>query len=273
MPHEFDTSYATDPWLTLCKNYPDSSVYPAADFRVEWGPVFHRGRLDGTARVVVIGQDPGQHESIGRRILIGEAGQRVQGFLARLGIDKSYVMVNAFLYSVYGQSGGQKHKDDPGIVSYRNQWLDPLLLNKKVQAVIALGALADRAYQAWSATQPVRAGQLAYQHITHPTQPISAGKGKPAAIAALTKTMLQNWNAALTQLHAAIKNPDRVRALVPYGSSFKPGDDVAIPEKDMPAGTPAWMRSVDAWATRSGATAAAKRATVVITVPKNAREW
>jgi len=31
---------------------------------------------------------------------VGEAGQRVQGFLSRLGIDRSYVMVNAFLYSV-----------------------------------------------------------------------------------------------------------------------------------------------------------------------------
>lgn len=67
------------------------------------GPLFHRGRLDGSARVLVVGQDPAQHESVTRRILVGAAGQRTQGFLARLGIDSSYVMVNAFLCSVFGQ--------------------------------------------------------------------------------------------------------------------------------------------------------------------------
>ncbi|MBD0283370.1 MAG: uracil-DNA glycosylase, partial [Thermoleophilaceae bacterium] len=45
-----------------------------------------RGRLAGSALVLVLGQDPGQHECIARRILVGEAGQRVQGFLRKLGI-------------------------------------------------------------------------------------------------------------------------------------------------------------------------------------------
>ena len=35
---------------TLVRNYPDGDVYPVDDFRLEWGPVFHRGRLDGSAR-------------------------------------------------------------------------------------------------------------------------------------------------------------------------------------------------------------------------------
>ena len=56
-------------------------MYPTDSFRVEWGPVFHRGRLDGSARVLIIGQDPATHEAICRRILVGEAGQRIQGFL------------------------------------------------------------------------------------------------------------------------------------------------------------------------------------------------
>ena len=45
-----------------------------------------------------------------RRILVGEAGHRTQGLLAKLGIDRSYLMVNTFLYSVYGQAGGEQHK-------------------------------------------------------------------------------------------------------------------------------------------------------------------
>ena len=99
MSHPFDPG-PLGRFAALASDYPGLDVYPAEDFRVEWGPIFHRGRLDGSARVLGLGQDPGQHESIARRILVGEAGQRVQGFLAKLGIERSYAMVNAFLYSV-----------------------------------------------------------------------------------------------------------------------------------------------------------------------------
>ena len=109
--HRFDVGAARQPFRSLCESYPDEVVYPSADFRVEWGPVFHRGRLDGSARVLVIGQDPAQHEVICRRILVGEAGQRVQGFLAKAGVTSEYVMINTFLYSVYGQGGGARHAD------------------------------------------------------------------------------------------------------------------------------------------------------------------
>src|SRR5688572_3110347 len=113
MSHEFDPGYNENPFRSLCNNYPGMEVYPPEDFRVEWGPIFHRGRLDGSARIVVIGQDPAAHEAIARRCMVGEAGQRVQGFLAKLGITDSYVILNAFLYSVYGQGGGTRHIDDP----------------------------------------------------------------------------------------------------------------------------------------------------------------
>ena len=42
--------------------------------------------MDGTARLLTIGQDPAQHETIVRRVLVGMAGHRVQGFLEKLGI-------------------------------------------------------------------------------------------------------------------------------------------------------------------------------------------
>ena len=110
-----------------CATAPGDDVYPPDAFRTEWGPIFHRGRLDGSARVLVLGQDPATHETICRRILVGEAGQRLQGFLAKLGITRSYVLVNAFLYSVYGQGGGTRHVDDDAIVAYRHRWLDTLV--------------------------------------------------------------------------------------------------------------------------------------------------
>lgn len=65
----FDPGYIEDPFKGLCQDYPDSTVYPNENFRVEWGPIFHRGRLDGSARVLLIGQDPAQNEAIVRCIM------------------------------------------------------------------------------------------------------------------------------------------------------------------------------------------------------------
>ena len=58
----FDPGYCDPRFADLCETAPDGATYPPTDFRVEWGPIFHRGRLDGTARVLVIGQDPAVHE-------------------------------------------------------------------------------------------------------------------------------------------------------------------------------------------------------------------
>ena len=74
MPTAFDPGYGAEPFRTLVEDVPDGTVFPLKDFRVEWGPVFHRGRLDGTARLLVIGQDPAQHEVIARRTLVGGRG-------------------------------------------------------------------------------------------------------------------------------------------------------------------------------------------------------
>jgi hypothetical protein len=81
----------------------DAYVNGPHRFRLEWGPIYYRGRLDGSARVLVIGQDPAADENVARRILVGDAGQRTQGFLRKLGLTRSYVMVNAILYSIRGQ--------------------------------------------------------------------------------------------------------------------------------------------------------------------------
>ncbi|MDP1550367.1 MAG: hypothetical protein Q8L97_09440 [Nitrosomonas sp.] len=102
--------------------------------------------MDGSSRVLLIGQDPAQNEAIVRRILVGEAGQRIQGFLAKPGIDRSYVMINTFLYSVYG-SVSAKNKKAAGIIDYRNRWLKALLVGQKIEAVITLGVLADEAWK------------------------------------------------------------------------------------------------------------------------------
>ena len=76
-------------------------------FWYDWGPVFYRGRLDGTARVLCIASDPGPTERIAGRTLVGDAGQRVQGFLTKLGLTRSYVCLNAFSYALFPSHGGR----------------------------------------------------------------------------------------------------------------------------------------------------------------------
>jgi hypothetical protein len=268
--HEFDQGPIAEPFLTLAQDYPGAETYPAQAFRVEWGPIFHRGRLDGSARVLVIGQDPAASEDITRRILVGAAGHRIQGFLAKLGITRSYVMVNTFLYSVYGQSGGEDHKDDAAIIAYRNGWLTALASTAQFDAVIALGQLADDAWSKFTTEAGPASAALPYAHITHPTEPESSSGGDPGKLAQAIKAMLANWNTALGQLHPHITHPDVPGPLTLYGETFAPGDLVEIPEADLPPGLPDWMRSPAAWAQRTGNTAADKRATITITIPSGA---
>jgi uracil-DNA glycosylase len=284
MAHDFDPGFPRR-FRTLVRNYPDGDVYPVDDFRLEWGPVFHRGRLDGTARVVVLGQDPATHETIARRILVGEAGQRIQGFLARLGITTSYVMINTFLYSVYGQGGGEKHKDDPKIARYRNQWLDKLIVGQSVDAVVTLGRLADQAFQAWRATPSGQASGVFQQAVTHPTFPESSSASGQTTKAEAMANMLENWNVGLQALAPHITRPDAPRPLQLYGTKLEDADLAPIPEADLPAGLPPWMRSLKAWASRAATGSAAlptaseeqkdeaKRATIVVAVPTKERPW
>jgi uracil-DNA glycosylase len=267
MPHAFDPGYGSEPFRSLCMNCPEADVYPFGQFRIEWGPIFHRGRLDGSARVVVIGQDPAQHETIVRRVLVGEAGRRLQGFLAKLGITASYAIINTFLYSVYG-SVKSATEQDPRLVTYRNSWLDALLTARKIEGVVALGTAADAAWSMWKKTSAGKNFNAAYVHITHPTQPESSSKNDKVKLAAATKALLQNWNSGLQTLSAAIKNPDVPTPLVSYGDTWMLNDRPPIPEGDMPAGLPSWMHEQDGWARREGTDAAAKRRNITLTVPK-----
>src|ERR1700760_3642514 len=230
MNHAFDPGPVGEPYASLIGAYPGTDVYPADSFRVEWGPIFHRGRLDGTARLLVIGQDPAQSEAIVRRILVGEAGHRAQGLMAKLGFDHSYLLINTFLYSVYGQTGGERHKDDAAIVEYRNSWLRAILAANQIEAVIALGGLADDAWQKWKQTPVGQGYSPGYRHVTHPTAPESGSGGDPAKLQAAIAAMLQNWNQALAALPPLIENPDVPGPLVPYGNAFKPSERIEIPD-------------------------------------------
>jgi uracil-DNA glycosylase len=267
--HEFDPGYAFEPFRTLCADYPGTEVYAHDDFRTEWGPIFHRGRLDGSARLLVLGQDPAAHEAYVRRILVGEAGQRFQGFMARLGITRSYVLINTFLYSVYGQAGGNKHAADAKIAGYRNRWIDGILATSSIDAVVALGTLADKAWSQWKQSPGGKAhAKIPYAKITHPT----ADAPRPGVDQAeATKKLLASWNAGAAALRPAIKTPDAPADMSSYGSTWTPADLLPVPERDYPPGLPSWMHQLDSWAVRGVPDHPAdKRRVLTIVMPEGA---
>jgi hypothetical protein len=272
MGREFDRGYYRQPYRDLVSDFPNETVYPLDSFRVEWGPVFHRGRLDGSARVLIIGQDPATHETIARRILVGEAGQRAQGLLTRLGIDRSYVFINTFLYSVFGQGGGTRHIDDLAITEYRNRWINALVADQQIEAIITLGQLADSAYQQWRATPKGAANTAVYATVRHPTYPESASRSVQITKAEAFAKLCDSWNQLLKDFHSMI-TPDAPVPLRLYGTTITHTDLTPIPARDLPAGLPDWMCALDAWAVRSGETAQVKRATITVTVPTAARTW
>lgn len=73
--------------------------------------------------------------------MVGDEGQRVQGFLHKVGLTKSYVCLNAFLYALFPDHyfEGLKILKD----SAQNEWRNRLfnkIKTKHLQAVIAFGA-------------------------------------------------------------------------------------------------------------------------------------
>ncbi len=70
----------------LFDRVPDPPV--KQDFWFDWGPIFYRGGLDGSARVLCVASDPGPTERIAGRSLVGNAGQRVQGLLVEAWPDQ-----------------------------------------------------------------------------------------------------------------------------------------------------------------------------------------
>ncbi len=272
MQRDFDRGYYRQPYRSLVGDYPDADVYPLDSFRVEWGPVFHRGRLDGSARVLVLGQDPATHEAIARRVLVGEAGQRVQGLLTRLGIDHSYVFVNTYLYSVFGQRRGERHIDDEPITTYRNRWLDAIVADQPIEAIITLGHLADTAYHKWRATPKGAANTAAYGNVLHPTYPDSASRSQKLTKAEAFARLCASWNAVLDLLHPVI-TPDTPVPLRHYGTTIVKDDLTAIPPADLPPGLPDWMFALATWARRTGTSKQVQRATITVTVPTAARTW
>ncbi len=199
--------------------------HPAGRFRLQFGPVYYRGRLDGSARVLIIGQDPATNEILAHRVFVGNSGQRIQGLLDRMGITRSYIFVNTYLYSVFGQFDAELRNislEDP-IRSYRHELLDKIMAENEIEAIWAMGNGAQHAADNWPG-----AGNTPRYDFTHP--------------AALNhQALFANWNTGIDQMQNIITpDEDGNATFTHYGPAWQDGDLIPIPRYDLPFGIPDW---------------------------------
>ncbi len=221
--HELEHDPGPDStWELLFQSAPlDHYInFPNSPFHTRFGPVFYRGRLDGTARVLVIGQDPSTDEILAHRILVGQAGQLVQTFLAKLGLTHSYLMLNTFLFGIQSASLNQKIATDASIMAYRNKLFDQAHASNDLSAILSFGAYAHLSAMNW----PGR-GSLKVVQLTHPTS--------PSGVAA-------NWNSQFAAASSALApDPDGTVDSTPL-STTSPIQSTDVPRRDLPFGVPAW---------------------------------
>ena len=203
-----------------------SSYAPFKDhFWFDWGPVFYRGRLDGSAKVLCIASDPGATERIAGRTLVGDAGQRTQGFLAKLGLTRSYLCLNAYAVALIPSHAqqGDAVLTDPTHLAWRNSLFD-LAKGPNLQAIIAFGAQAQTAMSLWPGK-----GALPLIKIPHPSSHDET-------------VLVTKWAQAVTQLRGIVTpDPDGDTTLPNYGAKFLETDYRPIPRRDLPFGVPPFL--------------------------------
>jgi uracil-DNA glycosylase len=146
-------------WLSLFAQTPNyrglgRAVLGREQFRWHFGPMFYRGRLtDGDVKVLVIGQEGAQDESLAHRSFIGGTGSRMQHVLNHLGITRSYLFLNTFVYPIFGQYNtslrGLAQDPDSPIVQHRHRLWNEVLDRNDLRLVIAVGTAAKDSVVTW----------------------------------------------------------------------------------------------------------------------------
>ncbi len=124
-------------------------------FRWHFGPMYYRGRLiDNQVKVLIIGQEGAQDESLTHRSFTGGTGSRLQHLLTHIGITHHYLFLNTFAYPIAGQYGGKKIQwlaqgiESP-IRHQRHKLFNYVLERNDVRLVIAVGRAAKESVQTW----------------------------------------------------------------------------------------------------------------------------
>ena len=220
-----------------------AAVGDSNTFWYTFGPVLYRGRLDGSARVLGIASDPGPSECLpfARRTLIGDSGQKTQGFLAKLGLTRSYVLVNAFAVALHPgkkTKGLQVLRTNAAIKASRHALYNALLAGGALQAIVAFGDVAHLAYDLWAASNPAVAA-VPVVKIGHPAAVDRTGSGDDP--------VLKKWKQAVTTLRGIVTPDADGNATGPnYGAYLTELDYARIPRWDFPSVTPAYVGD-DSW--------------------------
>ena len=247
-------------WARLLAETPDyrglgKAVLGREKFRWHFGPMFYRGRLtDGGARVLVIGQEGAQDESLGHRSFVGGTGARMQHFLRHIGITESYLFLNTFVYPINGQYDGAKLRwlaqdADSPIARHRQAILDYVIDRNDLRLVVAVGVAAKETVVTWVKSHggqcPAGAEDVSQcdgsklrlkARIVGVRHPGGAGKGgSTAAIIADFKKAIgqvEGWASADTSWLPPDPGAQRLAA-----ASYK-YKSAPIPLRDLPYGIP-----------------------------------
>jgi hypothetical protein len=199
--------------------------HPSQRFRTAFGGVLYRGRLDDTARVLIIGQDPSTDEAIARRAFVGSAGQRLQKFLNKIGVTRSYTIINTFAYSILGQFDNEMRgiSLEPPLKHFREDLMDTIIEKNPIQAVLTFGAGAKHAVENWANPK-----NLQVFHLVHPTAPEDITH--------------PSWNEQIAEIAAFVEPDDGAMVdLTPYSGRWNKAMHLTdIPRYDLPYDLPAW---------------------------------
>jgi hypothetical protein len=154
----------------------------------------------------------------------------VQGFLSKLGLTRSYLCLNAFIYAMYPShsSSAPTVLKNPDQLTWRNKLYDKAN-GSQVQAIVAFGANAQAAVDLWP-----NATSRPLIKVPHPSSHY-------------TTSLLDGWRAAIDQLRAIVTpDADGDATGANYGTSFTEDDYSPIPKSDLPFGVPDWFGD-DSW--------------------------
>ena len=258
-PWEFDPGPPRNrKWPRLFAETPNyrafgKEVTGREEFRWHFGPMFYRGRLgDGEVKVLIVGQEGAQDESLTHRSFSGGSGARMQNLLNHIGIPRSYLFMNTFVYPIFGQYDGDnrliaQHPDSP-VRRHREELFDYVVARNDLRLAIAVGSAAKESIASWIESHGGSADPAALEladasvispglHVLGVLHP--GGAGLPGGVTRIRESFvealvqIEGWAAADADWLPVDPDGHRESASA-YTYSSDP-----IPFRDLPYGT-AW---------------------------------
>jgi len=124
-------------------------------YRWHFGPMYYRGRLKpNQVKVLIIGQEGAQDESLAHRSFVGSSGSRMQHFLNFIGINYHYLFLNTFVYPIFGQYSDNDlrwlaQSPHSPIATQRGEIFSYVLKKNDIRLVVAVGRAAKESVKTW----------------------------------------------------------------------------------------------------------------------------